>query len=672
MPSIQVLDEETIDKIAAGEVVERPASVVKELVENAIDAKATAVTIEIKDGGISLIRITDNGQGIPKEQVSTAFLRHATSKLRSMEDLICISSLGFRGEALSSIAAVAQVEMITKTPSELLGVKYVIEGSKEKSIEEVGAPDGTTFVVKNLFYNTPARQKFLKAPQTEAAYISTFVERLALSHPDISFQFIVNNQPKLHTNGNTRLKDIIYHIFGREITAGVLPIHAEKEWIRVEGFIGKPFISRGNRNFETYFINGRYIKSNLIMKSIEEAYKPFLMKHQYPFTVLQISVDSELIDVNVHPAKMEIRFQKGEEIYKELMTSIQDALEHKDMVPEVPAGEERKNRKAEEKLLVRAPEPFEKKRIASQTGKQETQKAEDIEICHQTEPVSVENPDKTEKIREIDKTEETDKGKERNLTEEIKQSDKGNKRNQTEEIKETGKTVETEQKPGLSRSKDRAKECYEQLTLAESGAYHTDFIKEAKRNNYTLIGQLFDTYWLVQAEQELFIIDQHAAHEKVLYEKMMQELKEHEFTSQQISPPLVITMTMQEQELFLKYKEQFEQAGFEIHEFGGREYAVSAIPANLYSLNQKELFLEMLDRLSHDTGKNTPELILEKIASMSCKAAVKGSQRLSSAEAKSLIEDLMELENPYNCPHGRPTIIAMSKTEIEKKFKRIV
>ncbi len=701
MPDIQVLDEQTIDKIAAGEVVERPSSVVKELVENAIDAGATAVTVEIKDGGISLIRITDNGRGIPKEQVRLAFLRHATSKLRRVEDLLTISSLGFRGEALSSIAAVAQVELITKTREDLMGTKYIIEGSQEKSSEDIGAPDGTTFLVRNLFYNTPARQKFLKSPQTEASYTGSLMERLALSHPSVSFQFIVNNQPKLHTNGNSKIKDMIYHIYGRDIAAGVLEIHTVKELVSVEGFIGKPFISRGNRNYETYFINGRYIKSPLISKSIEDAYKPYLMKHQYPFTVLQLTIDNRLIDVNVHPSKMEIRFQQEEDIYKALSGAIREMLEHQDMVPRADtAGQNKK--KTVKPAETRRPEPFEAKRLEAlraavqkdspyekkysralpaATGSVQTPvtslsgpacKKPPANRTLEGNPPSIKQPDTSFQassgIAPISGGQTRPDIRQDEAAENI-QTNPSHKA--MADGAEEGYIQASLQETGEPSYLNQA-ETFEQLTLAETGSGHADFIREARRRNYTLIGQLFDTYWLVQVENELFIIDQHAAHEKVLYEKIMAALSEKEFTSQQLSPPLIITMTMQEEELFHKYEEQFTKVGFEISPFGGKEYAVCAVPANLYGLNQKDLFLDMLDHLSQDTGRSTPELILEKIASMSCKAAVKGQQHLTTSEAAQLLEDLLQLENPYNCPHGRPTIIAMSRTEIEKKFKRIV
>ncbi len=683
MAEIHVLDEKTIDQIAAGEVVERPSSVVKELVENAVDAKATAITIEIKDGGISFIRITDNGQGIPQEQVPKAFLRHATSKLTQIEDLLTISSLGFRGEALSSIAAVAQVELITKTASELSGTRYQIEGSKEIGLEEIGAPQGTTFLVRNLFFNTPARRKFLKSAQTEASYISTLVERLALSHPDISFQLIVNNQPKLHTNGNTQIKDIIYHIFGRDIAAGVLPLRAQCELFSAEGFIGKPFISRGNRNFEMYFINGRYIKSALITKCIEDAYKSYLMKHQYPFTALHIQMDSDLIDVNVHPAKMEIRFRQSERIYEQLSAAIRDALEQKDLIQEVPPVKESVLTKPVTKSVERSPEPFEKKRLEAIAASVKRDSPYERKYAAKQQ-----NPEQdVASLNMQDAKQQASVSDIQSLQQHITQSNTQDAKQQTtpsdiqdvqqEEAQPNIQNAQPETVPSGTQdatmtNMHNMQQNYEQLTIAESGAYHADFIQEAKRRNYTMIGQLFDTYWLVQVENELFIIDQHAAHEKVLYEKMMRQFADHEFTSQQISPPVIITMTMQEQELFQKYEDQFQKAGFEVNPFGGREYAVCAVPANLYNLNQKELFLEMLDGLSLEIGKSTPDLILEKIASMSCKAAVKGSQRLSAQEAEHLLADLLELENPYHCPHGRPTIIAMSKTEIEKKFKRIV
>lgn len=663
MPKIQLLDEQTIDQIAAGEVVERPSSVVKELVENAIDAKASAVTVEIKEGGMFLIRITDNGQGIPKEQVPTAFLRHATSKILTVQDLLCVGTLGFRGEALSSIAAVSQVELITKQASELAGTRYVLEGSKEISIEDVGAPNGTTFLVKNLFYNTPARKKFLKSPQTEASYIHSMMEHLALSRPDISFQLIVNNQPKLHTNGNSKLLDIIYHIYGRDIAKALLPVDYEHELFHLSGYIGKPQVLRGNRNFETYFINGRYIKNPLITKSIEDAYQGYQMKHQYPFTVLSIAMEPELIDVNVHPAKLEVRFKSGKEIYEALTEAVRSAIEYKDIIPQV-AGTEQKKKQEPKPAGERGPEPFETKRLEAIAEAVRKDSPYEPKYSHTSLPVD----------RHQDKMTEEAVSKQSDKILEDMQSDTENPPMQadieTPPVQSAAACLPQEKDGQFSFTGSSYGDG--QLSLAEDSSYHADFIQEAKRRNYTIIGQLFHTYWLVQVEDELFIIDQHAAHEKVLYEQMMHRLSEKEFTSQQVSPPVVITMTMQEEALFHQYESQFTQIGFEVESFGGKEYSIRAVPANLYQLDSKQLFLDMLDGLSQENGRRTPELVLEKIASMSCKAAVKGRQHISRAEAEALIDDLLKLENPYNCPHGRPTIVAMSRTEIEKMFKRIV
>ena len=613
MPNIAILNQETIDKIAAGEVVERPCSVVKELVENAIDAGSTAITVEIKEGGISFIRITDNGCGIEREQVAVAFYRHSTSKIRSAEDLLTVKSLGFRGEALSSISAVARVELITKTYDELTGTRYVIEGSKELSNEEIGAPDGTTFIVKDLFYNVPARRKFLKTAQTEGSYISDMVEKLALSHPDISFKFINNNQTKLHTSGNGNRKDIIYHIFGREISSSLLEVKHECEYFKVEGFIGKPVITRGNRNYENYFINGRYVKSNILSRAIEEAYKSFLMQHQYPFTVLYFTFFSEL-DVNVHPTKMELRFDNNNEIYVELCDTIYAILSHKEMIPEVPVDSTPAPKKIVHEYKEPIPEPFEKRRI------NEVRAAESRSVYGQSVTSAATEP--------------------------------AAKAPETSTAYEPAQVVTGTQQ-----------------TL---GDYDKVFLTESSKKQFSIIGQLFKTYWLIEFEDKLYIIDQHAAHEKVLYEKTMARLANKDFTSQRISPPIVMTLDARECEMLEKYRPQIEQFGYEVEHFGGKEYMISAIPDNLFNIDMKDLFIEMLDDFSNSTGRQTPDIITEKVASMSCKAAVKGNDKLTLPEINKLIDDLLSLDNPYNCPHGRPTIISMSKYEIEKKFKRIV
>ena len=618
MPNIAILNQETIDKIAAGEVVERPCSVVKELVENAIDAGSTAITVEIKEGGISFIRITDNGCGIERDQVAVAFYRHSTSKIRSAEDLLTVKSLGFRGEALSSISAVARVELITKTYDELTGTRYVIEGSKELSNEEIGAPDGTTFIVKDLFYNVPARRKFLKTAQTEGSYISDMVEKLALSHPDISFKFINNNQTKLHTSGNGNRKDIIYHIFGREISSSLLEVKHECEYFKVEGFIGKPVITRGNRNYENYFINGRYVKSNILSRAIEEAYKSFLMQHQYPFTVLYFTFFSEL-DVNVHPTKMELRFDNNNEIYVELCDTIYAILSRKEMIPEVPVDSTPAPKKIVHEYKEPIPEPFEKRRI------NEVRAAESRSVYGQSVTSAVKDYSAIEPAVKTPKT-------------------------------------STAYEPAQAVTGT-------QQTL---GDYDKVFLTESAKKQFSIIGQLFKTYWLIEFEDKLYIIDQHAAHEKVLYEKTMARLANKDFTSQRISPPIVMTLDARECEMLEKYRPQIEQFGYEVEHFGGKEYMISAIPDNLFNIDMKDLFIEMLDDFSNATGRQTPDIITEKVASMSCKAAVKGNDKLTLPEINNLIDELLSLDNPYNCPHGRPTIISMSKYEIEKKFKRIV
>lgn len=641
MPQITLLSQDTIDKIAAGEVIERPCSVVKELVENAIDAGATAVTVEIKEGGISFIRITDNGCGIEHAQVPLAFLRHSTSKIKKVEDLMCVKSLGFRGEALSSIAAIARVELITKTEDELTGTRYLIEGSRETANEEIGAPNGTTFLIRDLFYNTPARRKFLKTPKTEGNYISDMMERLALSHPDISFKYITNNQTKLHTSGNGSVKDLIYHIFGREITAAVLPVELRGELFQLHGFIGKPLISRGNRNYENYFINGRYIKSSLIAKSIEEAYKSFLMQHQYPFCVLYFDFPGELLDVNVHPTKMELRFGHNEEIYKELYEGLHAILSGREMIPQVPVLEEKIKEEPASVQKPVVPEPFEKNRREQMEKKNH--------IRQELSPAAV--------LRE-----NVIFPQERKITVPVLPA---------HPIKEHTLAMQEAalEKSPTTLQKNDAASSYQELTL---GDISKEFLSEESRKQHRIIGQLFKTYWLIEFEDKLFIIDQHAAHEKVLYERTMASLKKKEYTSQAVSPPIVLSLDAKESEMLEKFRPQIEQLGYVVEPFGGKEYMITAIPANLFHLDMKDLFIEMLDDFSNLSGKETPDLILEKVASMSCKAAVKGNTSLSLPEMEALIDELLSLDNPYNCPHGRPTIISMTKYDIEKKFKRIV
>ena len=678
MARIVVLDQNTINKIAAGEVIERPASVVKELLENAIDAQATAVTVEIRDGGISFIRVTDNGSGIPKDEVSLAFLRHSTSKIKSVEDLFTVASLGFRGEALSSIAAVAQVELITKTPEQLSGIRYQIEGGKERLLEEIGAPDGTTFIVRNLFYNTPVRQKFLKTAQTEGSHVAALVEKLAMSHPDISIRFIQNNQNKLYTSGNHNLKDIIYTIFGREIAANLLRVEWQEEILQIRGFAGKPVIARNNRNFENYYINGRYIKSSLVAKAIEEAYKPFMMQHKYPFVLLHLTIEPEYLDVNVHPTKMELRFRDEERIFRIIYQAVSDSLAQKELVPQVSLNKDRKEKQEKNIRQQHHPEPFEVKKLnyyeSEQKEKRQTKANE----------VKAENPQEKD-IPEFGnlKTEQKEFKNLKEITKSVKaptmapsQETEENRRSESqiqEEKKEayiiipSSQTVAEEKGSWNGKARTTSSNTLEQLNFFEE-----KLLEPKNRFHHKLIGQLFDTYWLVEFNDQLYIIDQHAAHEKVLYEKTMKTLRTREYTSQMLNPPIILTLGSEEQMILEKYRSYFTEIGFEIEHFGGNEYAVRGIPDNLFSIAKKELLMEMIDSLTDDIFKGSPDIIYERVASMSCKAAVKGNHHISFAEADHLIDQLLELENPYTCPHGRPTIISMSKHELERKFKRIV
>lgn len=632
---IQVLDQHTIDKIAAGEVVERPASVVKELVENSIDSGATAITVEIKEGGISFIRITDNGCGIPADQVQTAFLRHATSKITRIEDLLTASSLGFRGEALSSIAAVGQVELITKTGDSLTGIRYEIHGGVEKTREEIGCPEGTTIIIRNLFYNTPARRKFLKTAMTEGSYVSELVEQIAMSRPDISFKFVQNGQNKLNTSGNGSLKDILYHIYGRDIAANLLPIEVSRDGMTLSGYVAKPYISRGNRSFEHYFVNGRYIKSPVITRAIEEAYKTFVMIHKFPFVALYITVDSHLLDVNVHPRKMEMRYSRNDELYQFLFEEIRHVLLKKELIPEVHQGNQKASAPAEHSTRS-VPEPFEVQRKQQETPKS-------IYGLSNAPETSIPSSAPLPQTPSFD----------RKLTPEEPEAEVPNTV-QTTVVQEPSDTYTV--KPVVQ----------EQLSLFSSG-----FMTEEARPKHRLIGQLFRTYWLIEYEHNLFIMDQHAAHEKVLYEKLMKQYQNREIVSQQVNPPLVISVNPRQQEVLRENQTFFEHIGFQMENFGGKEYMLRAVPLETYGLAAQDIFIDFIDSLADEGPHLNMDLFIYKIATMACKAAVKGNMTLSTKEADALIDQLLQLENPYNCPHGRPTIIAMTETELEKKFKRI-
>ena len=672
MPHIQVLDQVTIDKIAAGEVIERPSSIVKELVENAIDAGASSVTVEIKDGGIDFIRVTDNGCGIAHDEVRSAFLRHSTSKIRNVEDLLHISSLGFRGEALSSIAAVTRTELITKEEDAEAGTKYVIEGGKEVSLEETGAPNGTTFLVHQLFHNVPARRKFLKTPVTEAGHVQDLLIHLALSHPEVAFLFKNNNQEKLRTSGNGKLKDVIYNVYGRDIAANLLEMDYETGGLRITGYLGKPVITRGNRNFENLFVNGRYVKSAMISKALEDAYKDFTMQHKFPFAVLHFHVDGETIDVNVHPTKMELRFQRQQEVYGAVYEGVHRRLLEPELIQQAsvpePVTEVRKKEAKEEKkespFLLKPRDGGVGTDAGTQTDTANTpeRQDEDYFIRKMKERVTAYH-------ERMSSAEVSDRQgvyrpekQERKIRETVKYA--------TEMPEDTGKAPKAaeEAHDALEKIPEAAREKSRQLDLFEE-----NFLKRDVRAQYKLIGQVFDTYWLVQFQDSLYIIDQHAAHERVLYERTLKEMSTREFTSQYLSPPIILTLTMQEARLLEENMDRFTSIGFEIEPFGPEEYAVRAVPDNLFGIAKKELLTEMLDDLADGLNTSmTPEMIDEKVASMSCKAAVKGNSRLSSQEVDELIRELLTLDNPYHCPHGRPTIIAMTKRELEKKFKRIV
>lgn len=634
------LDQNTINQIAAGEVIDRPSSVVKELLENSIDAGATAITVEIREGGISLIRITDNGCGIRGEEIPLAFQRHTTSKIQSAEDLLTVKSLGFRGEALSSIAAVAQVELISKTADSLTGFRYVIEGGEEKRLEEVGAPEGTTFLVHNLFYHTPARKKFLKSPATEGGYISDLMQRMALSHPEISLRLIVNNQTKLHTAGNHNLKDIIYGIYGREITRELVLVSRELFCGRIEGYVGKPAVSKGNRSWENYFINGRYIKSHIIGKALEDAFHGIMMQHKYPFCVLHLKIDPAYIDVNVHPSKMEIRFQQGEQLYQEVTEAVSAVLKSEEMIPSFSVGAEEKKKASA--AAPRGAEPFEKRRMQEEK-KTELQK----ESCAQSNAKVRDSGQPPAYVRKQD-----DAPTQRD------EPPRSDEKRQREHVRET---------PSYALEHTPVPTEVKQQELFEEKLLQKHFSDE-----YQIIGQLFRTYWLIQYQDTFLIVDQHAAHEKVLFEKLRKVFRESAVVTQQMNPPFVFTLSASEELLLKEYGTFLKNAGFEIEPFGGSEYAVYAMPMELYRIDSRKLLREIIDGLSQMRGSREADAVYEQIAACSCKGAIKGNQQISRKEMEVLLEQLMGLENPYTCPHGRPVIIKMTRYELDKKFKRVI
>lgn len=716
---IKVLDQNTINKIAAGEVIEKPSSVIKELVENSIDSGATAVTVEVKGGGLSFLRVTDNGAGIKKDEVKLAFLRHATSKLVTVEDLLSISSLGFRGEALASIAAVAQVEMITKTADDVTGLRYQIHGGKEISSEEIGAPGGTTIIVRNLFYNTPARKKFMKTDATETSYIYDLMCRICMSHPEISFKFIANGTDKLFTSGNGKLRDIIYHIYGRDITSNLLEINAENDYMKISGYIARPCISRGNRSFEGYYVNHRYIKGAVLTKAIEDAFRTFVMIHKFPFTEINFQVRPDLLDVNVHPTKMELKFANSQDIYSFTYNAIRETLLFKELIPDVAPGKDPKPETFKQRDVGNAPEAFENKRreeivraeertvpqsqpeqhrpAEPQNQPEQLRSAETQTSPQQLCPIEPQTSSQPVHpvIEIIDETSSSNNKGSDVIDNNKMEKPAGNyiyadRNNDLERAIVQNRNVVNESPaytaPAPARPSVTAATQDSTVSAASDAAYIEEagkkyvqqdmfqekFLTKEARAKHRLIGQLFKTYWLIEYDGKFFIMDQHAAHEKVKYEELMENYKNKKIYSQYLMPPAVVTLSAAEIEFLHENMEMFEALGYQIENFGGREFKLNAVPDNLFGLDGRELFIDFIADASSSAKKVTIDTFIHKLSTMACKAAIKGNTEISFKEADALIDQLLKLENPYTCPHGRPTVISMTEAEIEKKFKRIV
>ena len=682
---IKVLDQSTINKIAAGEVVERPSSVVKELVENAIDAGATAVTVEIKEGGLSLIRITDNGQGIEKEEVPTAFVRHATSKIMTIEDLLSVSSLGFRGEALASIAAVSQVECITKTAHTLTGIRYEIHGSKEIASEEIGAPAGTTIIARNLFYNVPARKKFLKTPMTEGSYVTELITRLSLSHPEVSFKYIINGSNKIATSGNGKLQDVIYHIYGKDVSANLLPIKRSVDDFAVEGYVGKAYISKGNRSFEHYFVNGRYIRSNIVTKAIEEAYKSFVMIHKFPFTALHFTLNSGKLDVNVHPTKMEFKYADGEQLFSFVKDSVRQALLQEEMIQDVSLRTAKEERaitiERQRKDTLHVPEPFEKEARAARYQhaviKKQSESSETKEIppfSQTVEPpkasntvLKTANPASITTEEHVDTLQNFAKQSSDILPEQlVKQQTVASPDHVEKHNTAVLPPNVSEKESSVSSDTVLLREENEQLSIPVE-----QFLSEEARKSHRLIGQVFNTYWMIEYDNKLYIVDQHAAHEKVMFERFMKQMSGKNVISQQLLPPKVIHLDSVEHTLVMEQIDLFKETGFDLEDFGDDSIVIRSMPDDIMGVEPQLLFDALLNSLAEDMGKINMDFFVEKLSSMACKAAIKGNWNISAKEADTLIDEMLTLDNPYNCPHGRPTMIALTKSELERKFKRI-
>ena len=668
MQKIHVLDQDTINQIAAGEVIERPASVVKELTENAIDAGATAVTVEIRDGGKALIRVTDNGSGFDPADIRTAFMPHATSKIQTAEDLFSVGSLGFRGEALPSVASVAKTELITRTSENITGIRYINEGGVEKEFSEVGAPEGTTIIIRDLFFNTPARKKFLKKGITEASNVSTMMERLALSHPSVAIRLIVDDKVRLSTPGNGRLKDLIYSIYGKVAAAAMIPVEGTFSGVEISGFTAKPEYSRANRTSEIYFVNNRFVKNPVIGKAIENAYLGFLMQHRYPVCILFLRFRPGAVDVNVHPAKLEIRFSDEDLAYQAVYEAVREALSSVELIKRQQLVKELQ----EESRKDAGAEPFfaERRPVYSfgTDGSRRPEAAAAPSMPESRGPVSDSDDGNLPESRP-----EPVLPKRRELSTVELLMKKWDSKNAVENsaaemaapgsapVPEPVTAAEPVPAPGPSSRKSD--------TLL-AGTQERLFTEET-RKDYRVIGQLFDTYWLFEYKDTFLMMDQHAAHEKVLYEKNLAAFRNKEFTSQMLMPPYEPELGVREMQMFSEYIRAFRQLGFEFGNTDGK-LTITAVPGNVLGLSWQEVFKELLDSVSGETGREPVHILEEKLALMSCKAAIKGNYPISHAEINELLDQLLKLENPYMCPHGRPTMISMSKYEIEKRFSRIV
>ena len=689
MGKIVLLDELTINKIAAGEVIERPASVVKELVENSIDAGATNITVEIQNGGISKIRIIDNGSGMSKDDLEFAFERHATSKIRKAADLENVKSMGFRGEALASIAAIAHVELVSKTEDDNIGHKIVVEGGKILEIEDSASQKGTTITVSNLFFNTPVRYKFLKKDFTEAGYIEDAVTRIAIANPNIAIKLINGNKTIIQTNGNGDLKTVIYTIYGKEIAEGLLEVNYEYEGIKVTGAIGKPEIARNNRSYQMFFVNKRYIKDKTLSAGVEQAFKGLIPIGKYGVVVLNIEIEPNKIDVNVHPTKLEIRFQEEQKVFKAIYHSVKDTLLKGDLVKEV----EREPVVEEQKLEVnQEPVKLEENQIKTEQVVEPKVETEDIKKSGFMGLFKKKEKDADEFIEnystntlqeifaqksagqpeEVEIPTQEQKNKMEDIIEKQKELENPKVEEPTSKdfdemyVKTFGKLPETQKIEENSNKIDikTLKEVENISVFEEKDNYNTI-------PKYKFIGALFSTYLVIEMKDEIYIIDQHAAHERVMYEKVKKNFYNNmEKDSQIMLLPDIIELSHKERAIVKENTDLFKKAGFIIEEFGDNTIRLIGVPSLCMDLDTKELFLEILDEI--DTVAITAKQEKEDkfISTIACKAAVKANMKLTNEEVDTLMRQLLVLPNPFTCPHGRPTAIKMTRYDIERKFNR--